>query len=385
MTDDSRPHSALQASKQRRRKTYLTGYFGMARLLTLCATLVAAHPVVSSAGETQGSREPAPEPGLESPWLIAPTVSSDPKLGTTLGVVVGYLHKFDPKSRTSMLNGFATYSDTDSYVGGVFGEMYFDANRHKVVAGYINGMIRNDYDDFLGTGMSAKTEDEMESLFFRYMHRVRGHWYAGGQFISSDYVIGADGIFDSILEQIGLTGFNSNGLGLVGEFDSRDNRRNPHDGSHFVAHNVAYREGLGGDESFDAFQINYSNYHAFGDGHVLATNLRGRWTHDAPLGGYSSLNMRGYTRGNYLAEHYGHLNLDARFHIMGRWGASLFGGVGCLYEKLSSCDDSDSLYPMLGGGIIYLLKPEAGIVLRLEYAKGESDNSAVYLSLGQPF
>jgi hypothetical protein len=40
---------------------------------------------------------------------------------------------------------------------------------------------------------------------------------------------------------------------------------------------------------------------------------------------------------------------------------------------------------MIGGGVTYTLKPEAGIVLRLEYAKGESDNSAVYLSLGHPF
>ena len=59
--------------------------------------------------------------------------------------------------------------------------------------------------------------------------------------------------------------------------------------------------------------------------------------------------------------------------------------MGCLYEKVSSCDDSDSLYPMAGGGIIYTLKPEAKIVMRLEYAKGKNDNSAYYLSLGHPF
>jgi len=118
---------------------------------------------------------------------------------------------------------------------------------------------------------------------------------------------------------------------------------------------------------------------------VLSTNARGRWTKDAPLSGYSSLNMRGYTRGNYLGEHYPHLNLDARFHVRGRWGAALFGGVGCLYSKVTSCDESESLYPMLGAGIVFDLKPGAGIVLRLDYAKGESDNEAIYLSLGQPF
>ena len=225
----------------------------------------------------------------------------------------------------------------------------------------------------------------MKSFFFRYQHRLSGDWYVGGQLVMTNYAIGSDGFFDAILDQIGLTGFDSNGVGLVGEFDSRDIARNPTNGNHFTVSNVAYRESFGGDESFDAYQLNYTNYWGFGDGHVLATNARGRWTHSAPLGGYSSLNMRGYTRGNYLAEHYSHLNLDARFHLYKKWGASLFGGVGCLYEKVSSCNDSESLFPMVGGGITYTLKPEAGIVLRLEYAKGESDNSALYLSLGHPF
>jgi len=352
--------------------------------------LVASICAMAHANEGEDPRKPdtpppAAEAEKESPWLLTPTVSADPKLGTTIGAVAGYIRAFDEKSSPSLMTSFVTYSDTDSYVGGVFGDMYFDADKHRVLTGYINGKIRNEYDDFLGSGESAKTEDNMESFFFRYLHQVKGDWYFGGQFIMSDYVIGADGFFDYILEQIGLTGFNSNGIGLVGELDSRDHPRNPNTGNHFVAHNVAYREELGGDESFDSFQLNYTNYFGFGDGHVLATNARGRWTHDAPKGGYSSLNMRGYTRGNYLAEHYSHLNVDARFHIYKRWGASLFGGVGCLYEKISSCENSDSLYGMVGGGVIYTLKPEAGIVMRLEYARGESDNEAYYLSLGHPF
>ena len=33
--------------------------------------------------------------GGESPWLVTPILSNDPKLGTTLGAVLGYLHRFD--------------------------------------------------------------------------------------------------------------------------------------------------------------------------------------------------------------------------------------------------------------------------------------------------
>ncbi len=139
------------------------------RTLVLISGLafVALYGQTSQAGEWAEAREPDAAQGPESPWLLAPTVSADPKLGTTLGFVAGYIQAFDEKSSPSLVTGFGTYSDTDSYVGGVFGDMYFDANKHKVMAGYVNGKIRNEYDDFLGTGVKFKTEDNVESWFLR--------------------------------------------------------------------------------------------------------------------------------------------------------------------------------------------------------------------------
>jgi outer membrane protein assembly factor BamA len=321
----------------------------------------------------------------ESPWLITPTLSSDPKLGTTVGGVVGYINRFDPGSNQSLVTLFGTYSDTDSHVVGLAGDMYFNNNQHKVAAGLLSGKIYNEYDDFLGTGASAETEDSIDALFLRYSYLLGGHWYLGGQLISSNYAIGAEGALGDFLGQIGLTGFDSTGIGLVGERDTRDNIRNPSQGSHFTVHNIAYRESLGGDESFDVYRAEFNQYLPFGDGHVLATQLTGRWTDGAPLGGYSSVKLRGYTQGNYLDKHYSHVDVDARFSLGERWGLAVFAGLGCLYASGSDCGDSESLYPAIGGGVIYLLKPEAGFVIRAEFAKGEGDNSALYLRLGQPF
>ena len=170
-----------------------------------------------------------------------------------------------------------------------------------------------------------------------------------------------------------------------GGVGSRDNVRNATRGRHFITHNFPYRESLGGDESFDTLQAEFVQMIPFGEQHVLAVQARGRWTHDAPLAGYSSLTLRGYTRGNYLAEHYSHIDVDARFHLRGRWGLTAFAGIGCLYSKVSDCGNSEDLYASAGGGISYLLKPDAGIVLRAEYAVGEQDNSAFLFSVGQPF
>ena len=321
----------------------------------------------------------------ESPWLLAPLFSNDPKLGTNVGAVAGYLHRFDAASEPSVIAAFGTVSNTDSHVGGIGADLHWDGNRHKLQAGLFGGRIRNDYDDYLGTGLPAKTEDDVSGLALRYAYRVADGWYLGGQFVSTNYAIDADGLLGDILEQIGLTGFNSTAIGVVVEFDDRDNTRNPHRGSHFLAHNLAYREALGGQDSFDVYRADYAHYFALPAQTVLGVQLKGRWTDDAPLAGYSSVSLRGYTMGNYLDRHYSHIDFDARVPVKGNWGVTAFGGVGCLYGSVSDCGSGDRLYPSIGAGISYLLKSEAGIVVRAEYAHGDADNQAFYLRMGHPF
>src|SRR5512143_1935917 len=50
----------------------------------------------------------------ESPWLILPTFSLSPKLGTSLGAMAAYLHYFDEQSQVSMFGASAQYTSTDS-------------------------------------------------------------------------------------------------------------------------------------------------------------------------------------------------------------------------------------------------------------------------------
>ena len=37
-----------------------------------------------------------------SPWLLLPSFSNNPKLGTSLGALAGYVRKFDPQSQVSI-------------------------------------------------------------------------------------------------------------------------------------------------------------------------------------------------------------------------------------------------------------------------------------------
>ena len=52
-------------------------------------------------------------PEKESPWLLVPSLSSDPKLGTSVGFMGGYIHQFDPDSTESLFILSTTYSNND--------------------------------------------------------------------------------------------------------------------------------------------------------------------------------------------------------------------------------------------------------------------------------
>jgi len=100
----------------------------------------------------------------ESPWLAIPIVQANPKLGFAVGALGGYLHYFDEESKVSLFGVSALYTSTDSVVARAFTKSSFGADSHRVIAGIIGGRIRNDYDNFLGTGTPLKSEGELLGL-----------------------------------------------------------------------------------------------------------------------------------------------------------------------------------------------------------------------------
>lgn len=360
----------------------------------MIALLIALSPALSAAEQ---SSEPAADeavegpPERESPWLFMPLISSNPKFGTSIGAMAGYLHKFDKKSPISNFGLTGKYSDTKSYNVALFANTFFDEDKQRIMGVALYGKIENDYQDFLGTGVSAATTDNVYMGFGRYLYRIAGNWFIGAQGVMTNYSAStgnAQG--DSVLDYLGLAGFKSNALGFAALYDSRDNTRSASTGSQLQLGNFAYREALGGDESFDVIRLEYDVYRPWIRNQVTAIQLEGRWTFDAPNSAYSSVRLPGYTQGEYLAEYMSSVLLDQRITFSRRWGMSVSTGVACLYGdnvfgNSQQCFERDSLYPMIATGAIFTLKPEAKLVARAEISVGKSDNLAFILRFGQPF
>jgi len=358
-----------------------SGYWRFALLWMLCLLVPAA--IAQPQGAAQAA---AAEEESESPWLLAPTISSNPKVGTSLGFMGGYLFKIDEESTSSMTGLTGSYSDTDSFTVAAFLRSYWDADRKRLTAVIAGGNIKNDYDDYLGSGLPAQTTDDMKMVFARYLHAVHTNWFIGVQGVYTNYLIGSDNFTtQQILQAAGLIGFDAAGLGLVGMYDSRDQQNSPTSGKYFIINNFAFREGLGGDSDFDAYNAEFKHYLPHGEDSVLAYHFDGRWTNDAPASGYSSIDMRGYTRGQYLAPNSVMLEAEERWRINSKIGVHLFAGIACLYGDDKDCTDRDNIYTSGGIGAEYMIKASENMVITVDYAIGEGDNSGFYMRFGQAF
>jgi len=324
-------------------------------------------------------------PSHHSPWLFVPLVSSNPKLGTSLGAMVGYIHKFDAASEPSLLATQMQRSNTDSRTLGVGGKAYWNENRDQLQLGIARGKVTNDYLDFLGTGQEVRSEETLRGYFLRYQHRLRGDWYAGVQALYSNYdVEGNDPSSAQILDLAGLAGEVSAGAGLIVSYDSRDNSSNPSRGSLLQVHNFAFRDGFGSDNDFDVVTGELKSYWLTHDKNVVVLHAKWRWTDDAPESKQSTVQLRGYTRGQYLGRNALTLEAEDRYMFRPRWGAKVFGGLACLYGDGERCS-GDNVYPMGGAGIFFVVKPESNMVISAEFAQGNGENRGFYVSFGHRF
>ncbi|MBT8341636.1 MAG: BamA/TamA family outer membrane protein, partial [Desulfatitalea sp.] len=294
--------------------------------------------------------------------------------------------KLDPESTSSMLGVGGTYSTTDSLLGGIFLRTYWDQDRKRLTVFGGGGKINNDYEDFLGSGLPAQTTDTMKIVQARYLQQVKNEWFAGVKATYTNYLISSENSnVNDALDSLGLTGFDSVALGLVAMYDSRNNQNTPSAGIQFALENFAYRKALGGEEDFDTYTMKFNHYLPHGNSNVLAYRIQGRWTSDASPGGYSSVTLRGYTRGQYLAPHSTMIEFEERLHIKGRYGVNLFAGLASLYGDGESGLDADNLYPSIGlGGQIIINKAEQ-IAMTFDVALGESGNNGIYMRFGQAF
>ena len=346
---------------------------------------LAAVAAISAAAYAQADTTKA-APKKSSPWLLAPVFNVNPKLGTAVGAIGGYIHYFDEKSRPSMFFLTGQYTSTNSIVAGVFARVSWSEDYNRLISGLLYGNIKNDYDDYLGTGVPLKNTAELYSLIARYTRRVTGDWFVGGQGMKQNFEIAGESEFDDqVLDLLGLESYKSAGLGLVVQYDSRDNESSPLTGWFLNLNNMAFRADLGGENNYDVYRAELRYYIPHGDSSTLALRTLNHLTSGAPAAAQAPVQLRGYKIGQYTGEFMSSIEGEERWRFAKKFTATLFAGLACLYGDGKTCSDDANLYPNGGVGIQYIMKPKEGIVMNLEYAAGKASNYGIYLKMGYAY
>ena len=173
-----------------------------------------------------------------------------------------------------------------------------------------------------------------------------------------------------------------------------DHQRDPSAGHLFTLHNFAYREGLGGESSFDVGPADLRWYRSLNGFASKADKRRPVIAIQAKAGSLLMPPVGLFLRdsswlhhGELSVPHYSHILVDGRFPLTRRLGLVAFGGIGCQFGDDiagSSIDCDDNVYPSVGIGL-YLVKEEASVLIRLEVAKGKMITRRYIYALDIPF
>ena len=146
--------------------------------------------------------------------------------------------------------------------------------------------------------------------------------------------------------------------------------------------NIAYLEALGGSASFDAYRVDLKTFWKHGGASrsrgaaIQLADQRCALRPHKPRSTFAATNKANTSRRTCRRSKSKNASRSTP-----RWGATIFAGAAGLYGE-GPVPLERSLYPVIGAGLQFVLKPAQRMNVNLEYAQGIDDNRGVYVKLG---
>jgi outer membrane protein assembly factor BamA len=325
--------------------------------------------------------------------VVAPIPIVNPTFGVGLALGGMYLYQLDETSQPSFTAAAGAYTDSESYAFGVGQAAYFKDDAWKIKAGagafdfnvryYGTGRILGD------RGLYVPLNQEGWAAGVRGLRRIKGDWYVGLQY----WFLRITSRFDTSDVDFDLPPklqLNSQvaGLGVMIEYDSRDNRFNPSTGKLFNATWSNSEEAIGSDFDFSAGKSDFNFYHQLKEGKVIAGRATICMTPgNAPFYALckfgQGVDLRGYFGGRFRDERMATVQAEYRWKFAKKWGAVAFAGFGEVAPSWSDFTFEDAL-PSAGVGLRFKISKTTGLNLSVDYAVGK-DSDAWYFYVGESF
>ncbi|SNS31147.1 Surface antigen [Belliella buryatensis] len=326
-------------------------------------------------------------------WSFIPAVVYSPETSLGLGArairIFRYKGDVDPFLRPSSLPITFLYTLNNQAIFTTELELWSNQNRE-----YVNARL--ELTDFpfkfygIGNNLDASNE-EFYSTRYIYFHINYERQFLKGLYLGPRYEFRADDIYKKeeggILDNnlvAGANGQRLSGLGLVLNYDTRDNIFQPKMGWNNSLSWMSFRSVFGSNFTFDQYVIDIRKYINTYKNQVLAiqsylsfTTGHPPFQHISLIGG-SDL-MRGYFEGRYRDNHAIVQQLEYRLPVYRNFGLVFFGSAGQVADRFSNFGLNRTRYGA-GFGFRYRLNPD-GLNIRIDIAFG--DQRAFYFGLNE--
>lgn len=355
---------------------------------------------VSATGMAQPVRFTDPDDGAfdMSDYLLhrkgvfpVPMIITEPAVGYGGGVMLMYFSESlaeagqqsgsagIPSAPPNMTGIGAMGTENGSRGGGVFHFHSWDADRYRYLGALARAKINLDYYGPLDHGRSY----ELKGTFLVQQLLVRlgdTRWYIGPRYTYFDSDTRFTGDAPGELG-LGDRQLHVGKLGLVVDYDSRDNIFYPHKGTYAELEAQFARGWLGGSTSFENYRARAYTWVPIHREWTLGLRVDGQTTSGSvPFYAQPSVDLRGVARGRYQDRTALATEMELRWNVTPRWSLLGFTGVGKAYGRWKSFTEAENV-TSVGVGFRYLIARKLGLTIGIDVAHSK-DQNAFYIQVG---
>lgn len=322
-------------------------------------------------------------------FVVVPIPISNPTLEDGLVAGAAYFYpqteEQAKKQPASLTAAAGIYTSNDSRAFGLAQQNYWRNNRWRFtgVVGAADLRLSLLAPDDTSAGTSVDWRINGKFLFAKLARRIGGHWYGGG----FTRLIDASQSIETDVESFDFdTGSDiaSAGVGILVEYDSRDNPFNSTSGRYFKVDALFNDESIGSDLTYQSYSGVFRSYHRLTDSIVVAIEAQGcKRGGTTPLWDACTIKLRGFPVTDYLGRTSSSGQVEARWQLSERWGLVGFAGAGQVGSSFSESELRDSI-PSYGVGLRFMVLKAKRINLRVDYARS-FDSDAIHVSVGEAF
>lgn len=325
-----------------------------------------------------------------------PILSYTPETGIAGGAAALYLYR-NPSAkytrRPTNFTGDFIYSQKKQILVELNGDLYFDGGIYRLL---INTAFKKYPNKFFGIGNNNSSHAEESytprSYFIKavFSKNLYSRISVGPilRFETTSILLTSPGGLLAPGTIPGSRGGFVSGIGLVVNWDSRDNTFASYSGSFYQLTTLVYRRAFGSTCSYDDVQLDARKFFEVLPSQILAIQGAAEiidgtapFQNLARFGGASLL--RGYFDGQYRDNTSIALQAEYRIPVWWKFGAVAFVGVGQVADKLTRWRLGEFKFAG-GAGIRLVLNTDDRVALRIDLGFGEN-STGLYITATEAF